>query len=434
MKEAIDIEKIVLGLIIKRGGDDAIADIKPEYFQNPMNKHVFNTIKFMFTEGKIIDVASVGMETKEAAYVVDMYEYTDYAIGTKDELDKFVLELKKMYAKRKMVQAIKDAYKIMEEENVLDAKSSLIASLEEIDIKDTKESMKTLKESLIRTAQWLETQYKLQEKEMLLTTHLPSFNRIIGGLMPENLIFIAARPSVGKTAFAMDIARHIAGKGRRVLFVTLEMSDIAIATRYVAGETKMDMQKIRTGRLDEDDWAKIGKAIGKLSNLDIVIDDISKSVSDIKIAAKEMKASGGLDLIIVDYIQLLQPEGNNYNREQEVASISRGLKRLAMDMDIPVIALSQLGRQAEGKKPVLSDLRESGSQEQDADVVVFLWEPDDDYFREIGHTEWIAAKQNANSMGGRIIELVVAKQRNGPLGAVYLAYFPAQTMFMEATI
>ena len=141
----------------------------------------------------------------------------------------------------------------------------------------------------------------------------------------------------------MDLARHVASKGHRALLVSLEMSDIAIATRYIAGQTKIDMQKIRTGKLRDQDWAELCKAIGKLSELNIVIDDISRKVSDIKVTAKEMQASGGLDLVVVDYIQLLQPEGNNFNREQEVASISRGLKRLAMDLNIPIIALSQLG-------------------------------------------------------------------------------------------
>lgn len=429
----IDIEKIVLGLIIKRGGDRIIADMKPEYFQNPKNRNIFNAIKHMFVEGKTIDVASVGLETKKATYVVDLVEQSDYTTGTKDELDKLILELKKSYAKRKMLQAMRSAYKTIKESGVIDAKAQLAADLEEIDIKDAKDGPKPFKESLLRTAQWLEKQFKLQEEEMLLTTQLPSFNKIIGGLMPQNLIFIAARPSVGKTAFSMDIARHIAKKGHRVLFVSLEMSDIALATRYIAGESKIDMQKIRTGNLKGDDWSKIGQAIEKLSDLDIVIDDTSRKVSDIKVIAKEMQASGRLDLIVVDYIQLLQPEGNNFNREQEVASISRGLKRLAMDLNIPIIALSQLGRQAEGRRPVLSDLRESGSQEQDADIVIFLWEPDEDYLSESDQLKWISAKQNTNSIGGRMLELIVAKQRNGPLGSVYVAYFPAQTKFIELT-
>lgn len=427
----IDIEKIVLGLIIKRGGDDVIADMKTEYFQNPINREIFNTLKYLFIEGETIDVASVSVETKKATYVVELVEQSDYTAGTKDELDKLVLELKKSYAKRKMLHAMKNAYETIRESGIIDAKTQLVADLDQIDIKDTKERPKPLKESLIRTAQWLEKQFKLQEEEMLLTTQLPSFNKIIGGLMPQNLIFIAARPSVGKTAFSMDIARYIAKKGHRALFVSLEMSDIALATRYIAGESKMDMQKIRTGRLKNRDWAKLGQAIEKLSNLDIVIDDISRKVSDIKVTAKEMQASGGLDLIVVDYIQLLQPEGNNHNREQEVASISRSLKRLAMDLDIPVIALSQLSRQAEGKRPVLSDLRESGSQEQDADMVIFLWEPDEEYLEETEQVEWISAKQQTNRLGGRMLELVVAKQRNGPLGAIYMAYFPSQTKFIE---
>lgn len=427
----LDAEKIVLGLLIKRGGDDSIPDIKTEYFQKPRNQAMFDTIKNLYIDEKTIDVATVGMESKDGSYAVELAEYSDYSIGTKAELDKFISELKTSYAKRKMIRAMKDAFSTIKKTGVMNAKTELAAALDKIDIKDARERPKPLKTSMIRTIDWLEKQFKLREKEMLLTTNLPTFNRLIGGLMPQDLIFVGARPSVGKTAFAMDIARHIARNGHRALFVSLEMSDIALCTRYIAGETKINMQKIRTGQLEDNDWSMLAQAMGRLSKLDIVIDDISRKVSEIKINAKEMKASGGLDLIVVDYIQLLQPEGRNQNREQEVATLSRDLKAVARELDVPVMALTQLKREAEGRRPILSDLRESGGQEQDADLVLFLWEPGEDDLEKSKQNRWIPIKQDINERDGRMLELTIAKQRNGPLGAVYLAYFPAQTKFLE---
>lgn len=427
----IDAEKMMLAILIKRGGDESIPDIKPEYFVNPKNRKIFECIRQLYIDGKTIDAATVGIEAKEASYAVELSEYGDYMVGTKDELDKFLGELHKSYTKREIASAMEKAYKTIRDEDVFEAKAELENALQKIDVKSEKERPKPLKNSLFRTTGWLENQFKLHKEDMLLTTGLPSLNRLIGGLMPQNLIFLGARTSVGKTAFAMDTARHLAQKGKRTLFASLEMSDIELCTRYIAGETKLDMQKIRTGCLDEKDWTMIGKAVGSLSRLDIVIDDISRKVTEIKINAKEMKASGGLDLIIVDYLQLLQPEGRNQNREQEVASLSRDLKSLAKELDVPVIALTQLKRDAENRRPMLSDLRESGSQEQDADLVLFLWEPTEDNLRGSHQYDWVSAKQKTNEIGGRMLELVIAKQRNGPLGALYLAYFPAQTRFIE---
>jgi replicative DNA helicase len=430
----LDIEKIVLGLLIKRGGDDSILEIKTEYFQNLRNQSVFDCIKQLFIDGKTIDVATVGIETKNASYAVELSEYSNMSIGTKEELDKFITELKKNYAKRKMTQAMKRAYNTIKESGVMEAKTELSAALDEIDIKDSRERPRPLKTSLMRTMDWLENQFRLREKEMLLTTGLPTLNKTIGGLMPKDLIFIGARPSVGKTAFSMDIARHIARKGRRTLFVSLEMSDIALCTRYLAGETKMDMQKIRTGQLEDKDWPVLAQAMARLSKYDIVIDDMSRKVSEIKINAKEMKSSGGLDLIVVDYIQLLQPEGRNQTREQEVSSLSRDLKAVARELDVPVMALTQLKREAEGRRPILSDLRESGGQEQDADLVLFLWEPNEDDLEKAKEYDMVLAKRKTDEQDGRLLELVVAKQRNGPLGAMYMAYFPAQTKFIELSM
>ncbi|HHW03384.1 MAG TPA: AAA family ATPase [Thermoanaerobacterales bacterium] len=423
----IDIEKAVLAILLKRGGDDCISTLKSEYFQNPQNRRMFDAIYYLFTENKPIDAVTVGQEIKNATYTVSVSEYADLMVCTKQELDELIKKLKEAYAKRTIVQAIKKTYDILTKGgDVTEARAGLINTLENINITDDTAKPKTMKQALLKTMEWIEKQYILQEEEKLLTTHLPDLNDMIGGLMPQDLILIGARPSVGKTSLAMDIAKHVAMKGHRVQFVTLEMSAESLCIRYMAGAAEMDTQKVRTGKLSDEDWTKLGKVIKPLGELQIIFDDVSKNVTEIKVAAKEIKAQGELDLIIIDYIQLLHPEGRHDTREQEVASISRSLKELAKELDVPVIALAQLSREAEGKRPVLGHLRESGAQEQDADLVMFLWEPPEDELK----SKWQAVRSALNNKGNRLIELIVAKQRNGMTGATYLCYIPGRTMFM----
>ena len=245
-----------------------------------------------------------------------------------------------------------------------------------------------------------------------LSTGYPDLDRMTTGLQPSDLIIVAARPSVGKTAFALNVAANVGVRTRETVAIfSLEMSAGQLVDRMIAAEGPIDASRLRTGRLESDDWEKLTMAIGSLNEAPIYIDDTpGLTVQDIRIKARRLQREHGLGLIIVDYLQLVQTRRRGENRQQEVSEISRTLKQIARELNVPVIALSQLSRaveQRQDKRPMLSDLRESGSIEQDADIVAFLYR-DDYYDRE-------SERKN-------IIEVIIAKQRNGPVGTVELVF------------
>jgi replicative DNA helicase len=257
-----------------------------------------------------------------------------------------------------------------------------------------------------------------------IATHYPDLDEMTSGLQRSDLIIIAARPSMGKTAFAMNIAENAAiNDQKKVAVFSLEMSSEALLQRMLCSAARVDSHKFRTGSLWQDDTRKIAHALEKLTHAPIFIDDTPGiSLSEMRAKARRLQQSqGGLDIIIVDYLQLMSAGGRRYeNRTQEVSAISRGLKALAKELKVPVIALSQLSRAPESRgsgdhRPQLADLRESGSIEQDADLVAFI-------FREEVY------KPDEPELDG-VAELIIRKQRNGPTGTVRLAFLKASTRF-----
>ena len=244
------------------------------------------------------------------------------------------------------------------------------------------------------------------------------------GFHPSDLIILAARPAMGKTAFALNLALNAAMKSKKgVLLFSLEMSSSQLLQRLLSIEAGIGLQKIRNGFLDPDDWGKLGLASMKLSNSEINIADLPNvNVLEIRAIARRLKAAGKLDMIIIDYLQLIK--GNSTrgdNRQQEISEISRALKGIARELDIPIIALSQLSRATEqraDRRPMLSDLRESGAIEQDADMVMFLYR--DDYYNE-------------DSEDKGLTEVIIGKQRNGPVGTIKLRFFHEYTKFENFT-
>lgn len=252
-----------------------------------------------------------------------------------------------------------------------------------------------------------------------LATGFKDLDRITAGLQAQNLVIVAARPAMGKSSLALGVAHYVTVELLRpALVFSLEMSKLEIVQRLLSSEARIDSSKLRTGRLAESDWAQLGDALGKLSNAPLFIDDTpAVTLMEIRSKARRLKQKHGLDLVIVDYLQLMQSHRRVDSRQQEVAEISRGLKMLAKELDVPVIALSQLSRQPESRtdrRPQLADLRESGSIEQDADLVGFI------YRDEIYDNE---------SPDKGIAELIVAKHRNGPTGLVKLAFLEHLTKF-----
>ena len=255
-----------------------------------------------------------------------------------------------------------------------------------------------------------------------LPTGFGDFDRITAGLQPSDLILIAARPSMGKTALVLNIAQHIAVREKKtVAFFSLEMSKEQLVQRLLCADAPIDSQRLRIGELRDDDWKKLVNAADRLSRSKIFIDDKpSITVMEMRAKARRLKSEHGLDLLIIDYLQLMQGgvgSGRSENRQQEISEISRSLKALARELDIPIIALSQLSRSVEtraDKKPQLSDLRESGSLEQDADIVSFLYR--EDYY-------------NSSTEKANITEFIIAKHRNGPVGRVELFFEKSFTKF-----
>lgn len=250
----------------------------------------------------------------------------------------------------------------------------------------------------------------------------PDLDKMTSGFQRNDLIIVAARPSVGKTAFALNIAQNVAVRAAETVAIfSLEMSAAQLVQRMICAESNVDAGRMRTGWLEGDDWEKLSMAIGSLSEAQIYIDDTPGiTVAELRAKCRRLKKEKGLGMILIDYLQLIQGRGKaGENRQQEVSEISRTLKQIARELEVPVIALSQLSRgveQRQDKRPMMSDLRESGSIEQDADIVAFLYR--DDYYDK--ETE----KKN-------IIEIIIAKQRNGPVGTVELVFLKNFNKFVS---
>ena len=243
----------------------------------------------------------------------------------------------------------------------------------------------------------------------------------LSGLQPSDFILVAARPSMGKTAFVLNVAENVAIKqGITTVIFSLEMSNVQLVNRMLSLESAVDADKIRKGHLDSNDWGKLIEGADSIAKSKLIIDDTPGiSISELRSKCRKYKMENNLGLVIIDYLQLMSGSGRSEGRQQEVSDISRSLKALARELNVPVVTLSQLSRAVEqrnDRRPMLSDLRESGAIEQDADVVMFLYR--DDYY-------------NKDTEQKNIAEIIIAKQRNGPVGTVKMAWIPEQTRFAD---
>lgn len=268
----------------------------------------------------------------------------------------------------------------------------------------------------------IEAASKTQETVTGIPTGFIDLDYKTSGMQPSDFVLIAARPSMGKTAFVLNLVDHVAvKKGIPCMIFSLEMSKEQLVNRMLAMESNVDSQKLRTGNLTDSDWDAVVEGIGTIGNSKLIIDDTPGiSITELRSKCRKMKLEHGLNMIIIDYLQLMSGTGKGGdNRQQEISEISRSLKALAREMSAPVIALSQLSRACETRtdhRPMLSDLRESGAIEQDADVVMFLYR--DDYY-------------NKDTDRPNIAEVIIAKQRNGPIGTVDLLWQPEFTKFVN---
>ena len=276
-----------------------------------------------------------------------------------------------------------------------------------------------IRQVVINALEKIEASAKTKGNVTGLSTGFLDLDYKTAGMQPSDFILVAARPSMGKTAFVLNIAEHMAVKDDKcVAIFSLEMSKEQLVNRLFSLESRVDAQQLRTGDLKDSDWEKLIESANVIGKSKLIIDDTpSISISEMRSKCRKFKLEHGLDIVIIDYLQLMSGSGRSDSRQQEISDISRSLKAMARELNVPVIALSQLSRAVEQRpdhRPMLSDLRESGAIEQDADVVMFIYR--DDYY-------------NKDSENKNIAEIIIAKQRNGPIGTVNLVWLPMYTKF-----
>jgi replicative DNA helicase len=424
-----DAEKSLLGLILLNGKilDDVADKLKPQYFYDPRHIEVYAAMLRLWSEQKPVDIIFVldelkNIDKKDNPSTVDKDfllelisksslsnspEYTSKIIK-----EKYMLRTLITVADELKSLAIGDRNKPTE---ILDLAQK---KLYEVSLDNIDKNFTPIREVLGDTFERIQTLSENQTEFRGIPTGFVDLDNLLGGFHNSDLIILAARPSMGKTAFALEIAQRMALKQQAgVAVFSLEMSKDQLVDRVLASVSGIEMRKIRTGRLDEsgdgNEFVKLGNAINLLSDAPIWIDDSeSLNILELRSKARRLKSRHNLGVVIIDYLQLMsgKNEGYNGNRVQEVSDISRGLKMLAKELNIPVIALSQLSRNVEGredKRPMLSDLRESGSIEQDADVVIFI------------HREEMYHKETKKK---GIADILVSKHRNGEVGTVELAF------------
>lgn len=426
----LDAERSVLGagLLSKDALADIVESVRPEDFYDGANKEIFAVMLDMFRENKPVDIVTVCDELKrrKALEVAGGRSYVA-ALSSDVPSTTNASEYAKIVAeKASMRQLIHTAEEIREKGFEENQDSEDILDYAEKSIFNIAQSRQTsdyapLKDVLMTDMNLIDEAIKNKGQVTGITTGFKRLDEVTSGLQRSDLIIIAARPSMGKTAFALNVAQNAAVKGdASVLIFSLEMSKEQLGQRLLAMESKVPMENIKKGKIERTDWDRIMLAVDTLSGANIQIDDSpALTVFEIKNKCRRMKAEHGLDLVVIDYLQLMRSEGKSENRQQEISNLSRYLKLLAREMDCPVMVLSQLSRAPEQRpnhRPILSDLRESGSIEQDADIVMFLYR--DDYYNE-------------DSENPGVCEVNLAKHRSGPTGNLELTWVARYTKFSD---
>ncbi len=430
----IDAERAVLGaVLIDNSSFIKIADIlKPFYFYDPKHEILFDFMVQLYTDNTPIDVLTLSSELKKknkykqaggATYLSELLT----AVPTSANIEDYAKLVKEAAMRRELIRfAAKLQEKAMkQEDNIEDIMDELETNLLTISqdnvVRDFFDSETLLDMQMERADEYAKNPNALRG----LPTGLTNLDEILGGLHKSDLIIIAARPSVGKSAFGFDILRNIAvHAGKTVAIFSLEMPGVQVMERMLAQQIQVDLWKLRMGGMSDDEYRKYNMGQAKLADSKIFIDDTPGiNIMQLRSKARKLMMEDSLDIILVDYLQLMQGSSRNVeSRTQEVGEISRSLKLLARELNIPVIALSQLNRAVENRNeniPQLSDLRESGSIEQDADLVMFL-------SRKMDPEEDSDEKDKRKHID---VTVTVAKHRNGPVGSVPLTFFGAHQKF-----
>ncbi len=422
-------EESLLGamLLSKDAIADAIEVVEAADFYKPAHQHVFEAITSLYGTGEPADTVTVAADLERAGLLAGIGgggALVSLQAGTPAATNagRYARIVHELALLRRLIHVGSDIAEIgyTQPEDVvkaIDTAESMVFNLSQGRAAD---SMSPIRELLDANLDRLEQLYEQGDAITGTPTGFLDLDELLSGLQPNNLVVVGARPAMGKTSFALGMAAHAAMYAERpVLFFSLEMSQLEISQRLLCAEARVDASRVRNGRLSEDDWSRISHGEGRLAEAPIWIDDNpNTTVMEIRAKARRLKSRvGDLSLVVVDYLQLMTGRHSAENRQVEVSEISRGLKILARELECPVVALSQLSRQLEqrqDKRPMLSDLRESGSIEQDADVVVFI------YRDEVYDPE-------SADLG--TAEILVSKHRSGPTGMARLAFLPHYTRF-----
>ena len=427
---SIEAEQSVLGaMLIEKETVPIVTEmLKPEDFYRQDHKEIFEAILDLFEAGKPIDIISLKeqLTLRETIDSVGGLEYISSMmdmVPTTANVAYYANIVEEKSTLRKLIKAANEIINLGFDGNeevpfVVDEAQKKIFDIVQ---KRALKGFVPIKDVLVEAFNKLEELYNNKGAITGIPSGFRDLDLKTAGLHPSDLILIGARPAMGKTSFALSIAQHAAIHGHvPVAFFSLEMSKTQLVNRMLASETMVDIQKMRTGNLEEEDWTKIAKGLGPLSEAPIYIDDTAGlSIMDIKAKCRRLKLEKNIGLVIIDYLQLLSARGKTENRQQEISEISRNLKIMAKELDLPVITLSQLSRAAEGRtdhRPILSDLRESGAIEQDADIVMFLYR--DEYY-------------NPETEKKNIAEVILAKHRNGSTGSIEMAWLGQFTKFVN---
>lgn len=428
--QAIDLEEVVLGamMIDKKGVDEVIDILSPESFYKEAHQYIFEAIVKLFQDTQPIDLLTVSAQLKSDAKL-ELVGGDFYLISLTQRVSSSAhIEFHSRIILQKFIQRslIKISSEIIESaydetKDVFDLLDNAESKLYEVTQGNVKKSTETA-QSLVHQAKKKIEEISNKEGLSGIPTGFTKLDKLTSGWQPSDLIIVAARPGMGKTALTLSMARNIAvDQNIPVAFFSLEMSSVQLITRLISSETGLSSEKLRTGKLEKHEWEQLNVKVKSLEKAPLFIDDTpSLSIFDLRAKARRLASQYGIKLIVIDYLQLMTAGGSQKggNREQEISTISRNLKALAKELDVPVIALSQLSRAVEtrggSKRPLLSDLRESGAIEQDADIVSFIYRPE--YYKI---EEW---DDDDRSPTEGQAEFIVAKHRNGGLDNIRLKF------------
>jgi len=428
--QAIDLEEVVLGamMIDKKGVDEVIDILSAEAFYKDAHKHIFEAIFKLFENSEPVDLLTVSSQLKKDAkldlvggdfYLISLTQ----RVSSSAHIEFHARIILQKYIQRSLIkisnEIIEEAYD--ETKDVFDLLDNAEAKLYEVTQGNIKKSTETAQSLVIQAKKKIED---ISNKEGLsgIPSGFDKLDKLTSGWQESDLVIVAARPGMGKTALTLSMARNIAvNQNIPVAFFSLEMASVQLITRLISSETGLSSEKLRTGKLEKHEWEQLNVKVKALEKAPLFIDDTpSLSIFDLRAKARRLASQYGIKMIIIDYLQLMTAGGSQKggNREQEISTISRNLKALAKELSLPVIALSQLSRAVEtrggSKRPLLSDLRESGAIEQDADIVSFIYRPE--YYKI---DEWDDEERSPTE--GQA-EFIVAKHRNGGLENIRLKF------------